>query len=448
MTSIRFSSGSRATHRLLLLLSSIAFAGLVAACQPATTEPEATATPLALATEPAQDAPAATEPSTLSSIALEYLGPVEFGDPDDDSTCTGLRIDPEGAAELLTCEGDPTQAELGSMALAELQALRVRLDAFRLQTQTEQLLFDGQGSAEASPAWQRALLAWARLRHAELSSGRASASVATAMSWHLASGPDESGACPHLTVLSYGYAYAERRGCETGQLVDNLGDWLTDEEMAQLDSWLYDHAAYQSDQNYISGTGSTPIADPETIEPWATAVYDRLRASGEPLAAGQPDPDAIPATCPTPADGEALLFAPELGLCALIPGSHSVFSPSPGLRVVAKDSLLDASAPRLSISAVPAEDQDAAQAADAILADLEGFDVDRSELELTDPEGNPIPAIVLDGLPGQDLNRLLLFVHAGQRYELRFSPSDHPDIEPFYSLIIESLDLAPQTASE
>ncbi|MCB0216355.1 MAG: hypothetical protein H6648_02575 [Caldilineae bacterium] len=436
----------RLSRRTGPLVSLIALGLLSSGCRTTPPEPD-------LATAPAEvpasatlatDAPAADEPAPASSeldeLALEYRGPREPGGADTER-CTGLRLDPSGRAELTACDAPPTPTDLGAAAVPEWQAFQARLSRFELETATEGLRFEGQGPATGEP-WQRALLAWARLRHAELASGRASASGATAMSWFPEAEPDASGACAHLTVLAYGYAYAERRDCESGALLDSLGDWLSDAELAQLDVWLYDHAAYQADSNTIDGRGDAPIAEPEAIEPWALALHTRLRAGGEPIAAGAPDADAAPEACPTPSEGQRLLLAPELGLCALVPASHTVFTPSPGSRVVAKDSLLDVSAPRLAISVGPAMGLDVEQAADAYLAEMAGFEPSRSNLTLNGSE-DPIPAVLLDGVPGQDLYRLLLFVHADQRYELRFSPADDPAIDAFYDPIVASLRLFP-----
>ena len=52
--------------------------------------------------------------------------------------------------------------------------------------------------------------------HNRQSSGATSASARTALSWNLGLVAYTPDVCAHLTVLDYGYVYAEQRACEGG----------------------------------------------------------------------------------------------------------------------------------------------------------------------------------------------------------------------------------------
>jgi uroporphyrinogen-III decarboxylase len=122
------------------------------------------------------------------------------------------------------------------------------------------------------------------MTRAELASGKTSASARTALSWNLGLLADTPGVCAHLTVLDYGYAYAEQRACEGGDLVSSVEGWLEQVEMAQFDAWLYGYSPLYVGENYLNGAGATSMTDEEAaaVATWAQALWTRL--SGLPLA--------------------------------------------------------------------------------------------------------------------------------------------------------------------
>jgi hypothetical protein len=160
-----------------------------------------------------------------------------------------------------------------------------RFGSFTYETPTERLTFGGMGLLDGE-AWQRALLAWARTTRAELASGQTSATARTALSWHLGGVPDTPEVCAHLTVLDYGYAYGEQRACEGGEIVAMTEDWLTDEELAQFDRWLYSYAPLAVDDNYLNGTGTEPMpqAEAAAVQTFAEELWMRL--TGLPVVPG------------------------------------------------------------------------------------------------------------------------------------------------------------------
>ena len=139
----------------------------------------------------------------------------------------------------------------------------------------------GTGNATANAADQRAITAWAQLVYGEVSSGRASAAGATALSWFIANPNGIGELCQHLTVLSFGYAYAEILPCAGGVTVQSTGGSLTSAELTEFDGWLYERAALYVENNYLAGTGTTSVsaAESSAIDAWAAALYDRLTAN-------------------------------------------------------------------------------------------------------------------------------------------------------------------------
>ena len=131
-----------------------------------------------------------------SLAGLEYRGPAEVGSSDT-SKCAIMRLGTPIEAMLGACDGTVTNKDMGKAIYLEWEQLRDRFAAFTLETDTEAILFEGMG-LETGPAAQRAILAWARARHAELASGKGSAAANTAVSWHLGQDYSQKNVCLHL----------------------------------------------------------------------------------------------------------------------------------------------------------------------------------------------------------------------------------------------------------
>ena len=196
---------------------------------------------------------------------MSYHGPAEMGSPDT-TKCASLLIGASSEVGLGACDDILRSVDLGDRAYAEWGFLRDRFAPFVYENESEKVVFEGMGSMAGEP-WQRAILAWARARHAELSTGKASAAVNTAMSWHLGQDFGRKNVCMHLTVLDYGYAYTEEFMCEGLAVINRFGDWLT------------------SDDNYIDGKGSQEMDAAEIADAnvWAMDVGLRILAAGQPL---------------------------------------------------------------------------------------------------------------------------------------------------------------------
>jgi hypothetical protein len=358
-----------------------------------------------------------------SLAGLEYRGPAEVGSGDT-SKCAVMRLGTPAEAMLGACDDTVMNKDMGKAVYLEWERLRDRYAAFTLETDTEAIVFEGMG-LEASPAAQRAILAWARARHAELAGGKASAAANTAVSWHLGQDFSQKNVCLHLTVFDYGYAQAEEVACEGGDLLKPAGGWLTSEELAQLDEWLYQRAPLSIDMNYIAGQGKQKMseADQAALNEWVKTVHARLWDA----AARANLPAAAMINCPAERKGMQQIVDARRGFCLLIPASYTVFSTSPNDVVFAKSSLLNVTEPRLSISVTGAGARTAEQVADDIVASMPGFDLKRSAVKIAGQD-----AVMLDNVPGQDLMRRVFFVHDGRLFDLTFSPADHAGMEAFY----------------
>jgi hypothetical protein len=367
-----------------------------------------------------------------SLAGMEYRGPAAMGSSDT-SKCAVLQLGTSIEAVVGACDGTAANKDMGKRTYLDWQQLRDRLAPFVYETETETLTFEGMG-LEASDAWQRALLAWARTKHAELSSGKTSAAINTAMSWHLGQDYGQKNVCVHLTVLNYGYANAEEIACEGGEVLDSVGGWLTTEELAQLDEWLYQRAPFSSDKNTVAGQGAQEMSEAEqaALHNWAMAVHARIARAA---AVAKLPPEAL-ASCPTERNNTRLVIDARRGFCLLIPATHTLFDPNPNGIVIAKDSLLNATDPRMSLSVINAGARTVEQFAADIVASMPGFDIKQST---TDIDGQA--AIVLDNVPGQDLMRRVLLAHNGRLYDLTFSPADQEQMQAFYAAIIADFKL-------
>jgi hypothetical protein len=367
-----------------------------------------------------------------SLASMEYRGPAQTGSGDT-SKCAIMRLGTPIEAMLGACDGTATDKDMGKRIYLEWEQLRDRFAPFVYETETETVVFEGMG-LESSEAWQRAILVWARARHAELASGKTSAAATTALSWYLGQDYSQKNVCLHLTVLSYGYAQAEEIACEGGEVLNSAGDWLTGEELAQLDEWLDQRAPLSIDKNYIAGQGTQEMseADQAALNNWVKSVHARIWDA----AALANLPPTATANCAVAREGTQQVIDARRGFCLLIPTDYTVFNTNPNEIVIAKESLLNVTEPRLSLSVIGAGARTAEQAADDIAASMPGFDLKRSTVDIAGQK-----AVVLDDVPGQDMQRRVLFVDNGRLYDLAFSPADHAALETFYQSIVADFKL-------
>jgi hypothetical protein len=189
------------------------------------------------------------------------------------------------------------------------------------------------------------------------------------------------------------------------------------------------------------------------------AGCDRQRSSSEPVATipattvavGQevatPQAENLPVSCPETTDDLQRLYNPQHGYCLLYPVEYKVEKPSESETVLVIGGLLNAGDPRVHIVVEPAGDRTTETVADQIAAEYPPeFGIERHRITVGGEA-----AEVLDLLPGQDINRRVIFTHEGLLYALMFSPVLDSDNQPnqrlesFYSQILETFTFIPQS---
>lgn len=156
-------------------------------------------------------------------------------------------------------------------------------------------------------------------------------------------------------------------------------------------------------------------------------------------------PSTTEGACPTPGEGTALYTLEDLGYCVLYPSTHQPFETDGGSTTFAVDSLQDASSPRISIVVTDVAGEDTTAAADRIEADFAMPDMStRGNITLGGQE-----AVLLDNMPGQDINRRVIVVHNGRLYDLTFSPigAEYGEVaeqtEQVYQMVLDSFSFLP-----
>jgi hypothetical protein len=223
-------------------------------------------------------APGATDGATqpTSEVLLAWEGYTEMGDGDP-SQCKSVQLLAGDQAMIGPCSEPGAIQPLPPHLAQEFADLTARFAPFTLETDGDTLLFQGAGDI-AGEAAQRAVLAWTHFTYSELVTGRTSAAVRSALSWFLGELPDQPGICAHVNVLVYGYAYADEVPCQGGDVQTSIGDWLTAEELADFDAFLYQYAPFYQENNYLSGLGTSELGETEAAElaAWVETLYTRL----------------------------------------------------------------------------------------------------------------------------------------------------------------------------
>ncbi len=147
--------------------------------------------------------------------------------------------------------------------------------------------------------------------------------------------------------------------------------------------------------------------------------------------------------CPGPISGMQKWENQQHGYCLQYPAGYNVEQPSERVTVIVAGSLLSVQQPRAHIEVENANGRSAASAAAQLAAEFEGsvpgIKIARTNITLGGEQ-----AVVLDNLPGQDLNRRVLVVHDNRLYTLMFSPTDkslgetYTQLEALYPAVTQS----------
>ncbi len=193
--------------------------------------------------------------------------------------CRSLLLAADGRAAIGPCDAPHTPLHLSDDVSRPGQwaALLARFAPFEADTPSGRIKFQGQGQEAASPAWQRAIAAWARLVRQELRFGRSGASWGAALGCHREM-PGRPGYCQFLEVEVYGFVYASVARCEGGDAQDLGQGWLETAEWEQFDAWFYGRApVYQQGLDFF-GIGTQEMSESEVAElgRWCEAAYTWL----------------------------------------------------------------------------------------------------------------------------------------------------------------------------
>jgi hypothetical protein len=154
------------------------------------------------------------------------------------------------------------------------------------------------------------------------------------------------------------------------------------------------------------------------------------------------------ADCPAATADTQLLKNEKSGYCLLYPAGYKAEQPNPDETVLFSGSLQNVEAGRATIEVSDAGGRPAPEIAGGIAreiaASLPGWGLKQNTLSLGGET-----AIMLDNVPGQDISRQVVLVHAGRLYRLTFVPADpaqagpYQGMEKLYKTVVESFRFAP-----
>ncbi|MDX1687235.1 MAG: hypothetical protein R3248_04555 [Candidatus Promineifilaceae bacterium] len=135
-----------------------------------------------------------------------------------------------------------------------------------------------------------------------------------------------------------------------------------------------------------------------------------------------------------------------LGYSLHYPEGYSVEAQENG-DIFVISTLMNHTDPRLEVTVGDAGGATAEAAADNFVGALAGFDVGRSTLIMNGTE-----AQVVDGVPGQEISRLVFLVHEGRLYQLSFTHADeqlgdaYDRMEQLFHIVVDSFQTIPVDA--
>lgn len=328
----------------------------------------------------------------------------------------------------------------------ELSRFAATYQSFTAETPAGTVDFVGTGTQVATPAEQRMIAEWARLVSLEAQGGRSGASWGLVVAWHREGGL--AGFCDDVTVYVTGDAYVTScRGNQPQELgrvrlaPDQLGivyDWvdtLQSFEVEQTDPATEDAMTIRM---VFSGAGTAAAneAVEQAITDLALTLINEVTNGTTPPATSI---DSL-AGCLVPG-GEQQLFTDEAnGYCLLYPAGYVAVEGEDNSVSLVKGDIMNHLDPRVEIVVTDA----LTSTLETVAADLEaqyglpGTPVERGSITVGGEE-----AVMLDNLPGQDLNRRVALIHNGQLYRFFFTPLGEPGaaraaMEAFYQGVLDT----------
>ncbi|MDX1520990.1 MAG: SH3 domain-containing protein, partial [Anaerolineae bacterium] len=378
-----------------------------------------------------------------------------FGEPiltwsgSDDSGCRTVEVGLDGVAYghcggLLM--GVPFSFDTRPADIAEFAETYA---SFEAETPVGTVKLTGTGPTVATPVEQRMLAEWANLVYLEAESGRSGASWGLVFAWHREGGL--AGFCDDVSVYVTGQVYAA--SCKGEQPQDLGRTRLNADQLATIFNWVdtlqpfeqtFEDPAVADGMTtslVFSGAGSQPAHEPDIalIFDFAQNLFNEVSMQAA----------APPAVCLTPEQDQQLLLVEAHGYCLLYPAAYSLVQTNPNGTEIVKDTVMNHIDPRVSIEVQPAEGRSLEEVADQLEADYgAGFDIVRTTITV-----DGVDAVMLDNLPGQDLNRRVVFIQNDRRYSLFVGPigEEGSDIrqqaEVLYQQVIDSFRFLESTGS-
>lgn len=183
-----------------------------------------------------------------------------------------------------------------------------------------------------------------------------------------------------------------------------------------------------------------PISTPVT----APVVAGETSTPAAPDAQDSAAPDA----CAIPGADQHLLVQDEQGYCLLYPATYTIDQTAPDSVNIVVDSVMNHVDPRVSITVEAANGRTLEEVADRLEADYvpQGMTIARGYTTVAGME-----AVLLDNLPGQDLNRRVALVQNGQVYSFFFAPlgeegtATRQQAEALYQTVLDSFRFFTET---
>jgi hypothetical protein len=145
----------------------------------------------------------------------------------------------------------------------------------------------------------------------------------------------------------------------------------------------------------------------------------------------------IEAICFRNSDETQLLMNIGEGYCVQYPIGYDIVLSNEMSIMLVKHSVLNAQDPKLLIQVESANGMDVEQVAEQLIADysVPGLEVKRASLEI-DQE----PAVIVDGLTGEDINRQVVVVHNDRVYHMTIIPmAGTPDVQAQAEVLVNTV---------
>ena len=361
---------------------------------------------------------------------------VEYTSTNDIGLCQKTIVGTQGVAY----GGCYTDLQMGGRLVfdqrkQDLEYFRTTFAPFQATTPTGDVVFNGQGSQDATPAEQRLLGEWMYIVTAEAMSGRTSAGLGLMFAVFQEGGI--AALCRNVSVYASGVAYVA--DCATEPPITLPVVRLNSAQLEQVFGWQ--DALQSFEDKRVDGTADVMTTTVFFAGRGEAAPGDAEKAAIEGLSAelaaqaGEMAAARV-GSCPEPGEGQALYRSETNGYCLLYPTTHGpVEYQENGTAFVVDGDIMQHTTPRLDVTVTEATGT-ADDAADALLVDVSQA-MDPETLPRSVVAFGPVGAVVLDGVPGQDLRRVVFAVHDGRLYTLSFTPADGP-IDELYALVVEA----------